>query len=115
MRSRLPVGATRPDAELLARAAADFGAIGIEIELLYDVAPGVHPLSERITLLDFSKPLGLVNEIKQLGAKCYIFTARSEFAVDSVSEYFRNLIASGADAIFTDQPDQLLASVRDAS
>lgn len=115
MRSRLPVGATRPDAELLARAAADFGAIGIEIELLYDVAPGVHPLSERITLLDFSKPLGLVNEIKQLGAKCYIFTARSEFAVDSVSQYFRNLIASGADAIFTDQPDQLLASVRDAS
>lgn len=115
MRSRLPAGATRPDASLLARAANDFGAIGIEIELLYDIAPGVHPLSERITLLDFSKPRGLVAEIQELGAKCYIFTARSEFAVESVGEYFRNLIASGADAIFADQPDQLLAAVRDAS
>jgi glycerophosphoryl diester phosphodiesterase len=112
MRSRLPAGATRPSAELLARAAADFGAIGIEIELLYDVAPGVHPLSERITLLDFSKPRGLVEEIQQLGAACYIFTARSEFAVDSVTAYYRNLVGSGADAIFADQPDQLLAAVR---
>lgn len=115
MRSRLPAGATRPAAELLARAAADFGAIGIEIELLFDVAPGVHPLSERITLLDFSKPRGLVAEIQQLGAKCFIFTARSEFAVDSVNQYFVNLIASGADGIFADQPDQLLAAVRDAA
>ncbi|MEY3028644.1 MAG: hypothetical protein RL198_41 [Actinomycetota bacterium] len=114
MRSRLPAGSTRPDAQLLARAASDFGAIGIEIELLFDVAPGVHPLSERITLLDFSRPRGLVEEIHQLGAKCYIFTARSEFAVDSISDYYRNLIATGADGIFGDQPDELIAAIRDA-
>lgn len=112
MRARLAEGETRPSAELIARAAEKFDGVCIEIEMAFERADGEHPLSERIWLLDFDRPTGLVQEIQALGVKCYLFTARAEFAVGDVDDYHRALLGAGADGIFSDQPDQLLRVVR---
>lgn len=111
MRARLGDGEVRPGRELLERAAEKFDGICVEIEMAFERGPGVHPLNERIWVLDFERPTGLIREIQNLGVKCYIFTARTEFAIGSVDDYHRALARSGADAIFSDQPDQLLSIV----
>jgi glycerophosphoryl diester phosphodiesterase len=111
MRARLAEGELRPSRELLERAAEKFDGICVEVEMSFERGAGVHPLNERIWVLDFERPTGLIQEIQSLGVKCYIFTARAEFAVGSVDDYYRSLARSGADGIFSDQPDQLLSIV----
>ena len=111
MRARLAEGEVRPSRELLERAAEKFDGICVEVEMSFERGPGVHPLNERIWVLDFARPTGLIQEIQGLGVKCYIFTARTEFAIGSVDDYHRALVRSGADGIFSDQPDQLLKIV----
>jgi glycerophosphoryl diester phosphodiesterase len=111
MRARLPEGEVRPSRELLERAAEKFDGICVEVEMSFERGSGVHPLNERIWVLDFDRPTGLIQEIQSLGVKCYIFTARSEFAIGSVDDYYRALVRSGANGIFGDQPDQLLKIV----
>lgn len=50
----------------------------------------------------------LVATIHQAGLLVYGFTARAEFAENSVEEYYHQLIETGVDGIFADHPDLLL-------
>lgn len=49
------------------------------------------------------------------GLKVFIWTARAEEAENTIDEYYAKFILSGADGIFADQPDLLVACVRDMS
>lgn len=49
----------------------------------------------------------LVGRIHAAGLPVYGFTARVEFAENSVEEYFHHLIETGVDGIFADHPDLL--------
>jgi len=50
----------------------------------------------------------VVHKAKALSLPIYVFTARVEFAKDSIAKYFDAIIDSGVDAVFADQPDLLL-------
>lgn len=73
------------------RAAAEFDGIAIDLNLL-------------------AEP-GLVAHIHGLGVKVFGYTARVEFANGDPLGYHRNIFELGADAIFSDQPDQLRRDV----
>jgi glycerophosphoryl diester phosphodiesterase len=49
----------------------------------------------------------IVERAHQAGLPVWGFTARVEFAKNSVEEYFHHLIETGVDAIFADHPDLL--------
>ena len=49
----------------------------------------------------------LVGRIHERGLPVYGFTARVEFAENSVEEYFHHLMETGVDGIFVDHPDLL--------
>jgi glycerophosphoryl diester phosphodiesterase len=53
----------------------------------------------------------LVARIHEAGLPVWGFTARVEFAKNSVEEYFHHLIETGVDGIFADHPDLLLKYV----
>ena len=53
----------------------------------------------------------IVERAHQAGLPVWGFTARVEFAKNSVEEYFHHLIETGVDAIFADHPDLLLKYV----
>jgi glycerophosphoryl diester phosphodiesterase len=53
----------------------------------------------------------LVARIHEAGLPVWGFTARVEFAKNSVEEYFHHLIETGVDGIFADHPDLLLGYV----
>lgn len=50
----------------------------------------------------------VVQKAKALSLPIYVFTARVEFAKDSIAKYFDAIINTGVDAVFADQPDLLL-------
>jgi len=50
----------------------------------------------------------VVQKAKELSLPIYVFTARVEFAKDSIAKYFDDIINTGIDAVFADQPDLLL-------
>lgn len=54
---------------------------------------------------------GLVAQLHGLGTQVFGYTARVEFAQGDVPGYHRRLFDFGADAIFSDQPDQLRRDV----
>jgi glycerophosphoryl diester phosphodiesterase len=49
-----------------------------------------------------------LEESKARGLKVFIWTARAEDAEDSTDEYFAKFALSGADGVFTDNPDLLV-------
>ena len=53
----------------------------------------------------------IVARAQEKGLTVWGFTARVEFAKNSVEEYFHHLSETGVDAIFADQPDLLLKYV----
>jgi glycerophosphoryl diester phosphodiesterase len=53
----------------------------------------------------------LVARLHDAGLPVFGFTARVEFAENSVEEYFHHLIETGVDGIFADHPDLLLKYV----
>ena len=50
----------------------------------------------------------LVSRTKALGMPIFAYTARVETAEGDVAGWFQRLIATGVDAIFADQPDELI-------
>lgn len=50
----------------------------------------------------------LVSRTKALGMPIFAYTARVETAEGDVWDWFQRLIATGVDAIFADQPDELI-------
>jgi glycerophosphoryl diester phosphodiesterase len=53
----------------------------------------------------------LVQQVHDAGLPVWGFTARVEFAQNSVEEYFHHLIETGVDGIFADHPDLLRSYV----
>jgi len=49
----------------------------------------------------------LVDRVHEAGLPAWGFTARAEFAQNSVEEYYHHLIETGVDGIFADHPDLL--------
>jgi glycerophosphoryl diester phosphodiesterase len=49
-----------------------------------------------------------LEQAKSRGLKVFIWTARAEEAENSTEEYFAKFVHSGADGVFTDNPDLLL-------
>lgn len=74
----------------------------------------VHAFDYDGVSLDFqlvrSRP-ELVPRVHERGLPVWGFTARVEFAENSVEEYFHKLIETGVDGIFVDHPDLLLTYV----
>jgi glycerophosphoryl diester phosphodiesterase len=50
----------------------------------------------------------VVQKAKALSLPIYVFTARVEFAKDSIAKYFDAIIDADVDGVFADQPDLLL-------
>lgn len=73
------------------QAAAEFDGVAIDLKLL-------------------AEP-GLVRHLRDLGLLVFGYTARVEFARGDTVGYHRGLFELGADAIFSDQPDQLRRDV----
>lgn len=71
--------------------AAEFDGIAVDLQLL-------------------AEP-GLVDRLRALGLTVFGYTARVEFAKGDVAGYHQRLFSLGADAIFSDQPDQLRRDV----
>lgn len=53
----------------------------------------------------------LVSQVHAAGLPVWGFTARAEFAENSVEEYYHHLIETGVDGIFADHPDLLRSYV----
>jgi glycerophosphoryl diester phosphodiesterase len=56
-----------------------------------------------------------VKRIHDLGKKIWVYTARAEQAEHSIEEYYLNIIDTGVDGIFADQPDLLRRVLADRS
>lgn len=70
----------------------------------------VHALSYDLVSLDFqliTRRPEVVELVHAAGLQAWGFTARAEFAENSVEEYYHHLIETGVDAIFADHPDLL--------
>lgn len=87
---RVP-GSERDLREYWVEVAAEFDGVAIDLHLL-------------------AEP-GLVAQLRGLGLQVYGYTARVEFARGDVAGYHRRIFELGADAIFSDQPDQLRRDV----
>jgi glycerophosphoryl diester phosphodiesterase len=48
-----------------------------------------------------------VQTCHELGLKVWVYTARAEKATTTIEAYFEELIQTGVDGIFADQPDLL--------
>jgi glycerophosphoryl diester phosphodiesterase len=105
-RVRLPEGTKEVPAELLDRVAANFDGISVEWALLFSDLP-------EGSVAQFGQPNDLAARAHSKGLTVSGWTARAEEAKYSVDEYYQNLISTGVDGIFADQPDLLRRVVAD--
>jgi glycerophosphoryl diester phosphodiesterase len=87
----LPPGRTALDDDLLDEIASEFDGVSVAIEMLWEA--------------DF------VARAKALGLTVFTYTARVETAQGEVESWFEELVLSGVDGIFADQPDRLVQTV----
>lgn len=59
----------------------------------------------------FAGESDLVKQAHKRGLKVFVWTAKAEEAETSIEEYYHRFIELGADGIFADQPDLLVASL----
>ena len=90
--------------------------LGTKFSLIYGMEEWdeAHAFNYDAVSLDFQlirRRPELVGRIHDHGLPVYGFTARVEFAENSVEEYFHNLIDTGVNGIFVDHPDLLLRYV----
>jgi glycerophosphoryl diester phosphodiesterase len=85
------------------------GFSSLNDELLEEIAENFDGVSVSLEMLMAND---LVARAKRLGLTVFGYTARVETAKPDVETWFAELISSGADGIFADQPDRLLALVR---
>ncbi len=79
--------------------------ISVDYTMLFD------EVSAKNESAQFGAANTLVADAHARGLKIFTWTARAEDAKFSIEEYFENLIKTGADGIFADQPDLLRNSV----
>lgn len=99
--SRLPGGASRISTEFLREIADEFDGISADLDLFFDLDEWGN----------FTAPIGVIEEAKELGLETYAWTLQAEDAKANVDEYFARVAKAGLHGIFVDQPDLLRAVV----
>lgn len=95
--SRLPGGANQISIEYLKEISLEFDGLSADLDLFFD-------LDEAGNL---TKPIGVIDQAREIGLKTFAWTLQAEDAKGSVEEYFAKVAATGLDGIFVDQPDLL--------
>lgn len=77
----------------------------LEDSYLNQIEPEIDGISFDINLL----PHDYIGLAHSWGKPAYLWTAKAEDAINSIDEYYAQLIATEADGIFADQPDLLVS------